>query len=52
MSRIEVADGVCLRRPGPTQGSRADDDDESTLCTIPKKRTKFSFAAVFMMQTM
>jgi len=28
MPRIEVADDICLRRPGPTQGCRADDDDD------------------------
>jgi hypothetical protein len=28
MSRIEVAGEICLRRPRPTQGCRADDDDD------------------------
>ena len=28
MPRIEVAGDICLRRPGPTQGCRADDDDD------------------------
>jgi hypothetical protein len=28
MPRIEVADDICLRRPTPTQGCTADDDDE------------------------
>jgi hypothetical protein len=27
MPRIEVAGDMCLRRPRPTQGCRADDDD-------------------------
>ena len=28
MPRIEVAGDVCLRRPRPTEGCRADDDDD------------------------
>jgi len=28
MPRIEVAGDICLRRPRPTQGCRADDDDD------------------------
>jgi len=28
MPRIEVADDICLRRPRPTQGCRADVDDD------------------------
>jgi hypothetical protein len=31
MPRIEVAGDICLRRPGPTQGCRADDDDDDEL---------------------
>jgi hypothetical protein len=30
MPRIEFAGDICLRRPRPTQGHRADDDDD--LC--------------------
>jgi hypothetical protein len=28
MSRIEVAGDICLKRPRPTQGCRAGDDDD------------------------
>jgi hypothetical protein len=28
MPRIEVAGDICLRRPRPTRGCRADDDDD------------------------
>jgi len=28
MPRIEVAGDICLRRPGPTEGCRANDDDD------------------------
>ena len=28
LPRKEVADDICLRRPGPTQGCRDDDDDD------------------------
>jgi len=28
VSRIEVAGDICLRGPRPTQGCRADDDDD------------------------
>jgi len=28
MSRIEVVGDICWRRPRPTQGCRADDDDD------------------------
>ena len=42
MSRIEVAVDICLTRPRPTQGCRADDDggdddddnDENPIVTI------------------
>jgi hypothetical protein len=27
MSRVEVAGDICLRRPRPTHGCRAEDDD-------------------------
>jgi len=51
MYTIEVADDICLRKPRPKQGCRADDDgDESTLFTIPEKH--FSFAPAFMMQAL
>jgi hypothetical protein len=33
MPRIEVAGDICLRRPRPTEGCRADDDDDSILNT-------------------
>ena len=32
MPRIEVAGDICLRRPRPTQGCRADDDDDYLSC--------------------
>ena len=28
MARIEIAGDICLRRPGSTQGCRADGDDD------------------------
>jgi hypothetical protein len=28
MSRIDVAEDICLRRPRSTQGCRADDDND------------------------
>jgi hypothetical protein len=28
MARLEVAGDICLRRPRPIQGCRADDDDD------------------------
>jgi hypothetical protein len=31
MSRIETAGNICLQRPRPTQGCRADDDDITKL---------------------
>ena len=31
MPRIEVAGDICLRRPRPTQGYTADDDDNLVL---------------------
>ena len=31
MPRIEVAGEICLRRPRPTQGCRADDDDDNNI---------------------
>jgi len=36
MPRIEDAGDICLRRPRPTQGCRADDDDDdvNTLCRL------------------
>jgi len=34
MPRIEDAGNICLRRPRPTQGCRADDDDLSPLTTL------------------
>jgi hypothetical protein len=34
MPRIEDAGDICLRRPRPTQGCRADDDDFSPLTTL------------------
>jgi len=40
MARIEIAGDICLRRPGSTQGCRADgddDDDECTYCVRVKK---------------
>jgi len=30
MPRIEIAGDICLRRPRPTQGSRANDDEDDT----------------------
>jgi len=35
MSRTEDTGDICLRRPRPTQGCRADDDDDSlnAICT-------------------
>ena len=32
MSRIEVAGDICLSRPRPTRGCRADDDDDDPFC--------------------
>jgi hypothetical protein len=34
MPRIEDTGDICLRRPRPTQGCRADDDDLSPLTTL------------------
>ena len=34
MPRIEDAGDSCLRRPRPTQGCRADDDDVNSLCCL------------------
>jgi hypothetical protein len=36
MPRIEVAGDICLRKPRPTQGCRADndDDDDSVVLTV------------------
>jgi len=31
MPRIEIGGDICLRRPRPTQGCRADDDDTDQL---------------------
>jgi len=28
LARLEVTGDICLRRPRPTQGCRADDDDD------------------------
>jgi len=30
--RIEVTGDICLRRSRPTQGCRADDDDDDIVC--------------------
>ena len=32
LPRIEDAGDICLRRPRPTQGYRADDDDSGNFC--------------------
>jgi hypothetical protein len=40
MRKIEVAGDICLRRPRPTQGCSADDDDDnddSRICGVRKE---------------
>jgi hypothetical protein len=40
MSRIEVTGDLCFRRPGPSQGCKADDDDdEKSLKITPRLDT-------------
>ena len=38
MSKIEVAGDICLRRPRPTQGCTADDDDDVENKVIYKNK--------------
>jgi hypothetical protein len=41
MPRIDVAGDICLRRPRPIQGCRADDDDDKKH-TLQKQKTNTS----------
>jgi hypothetical protein len=38
MHRIEVTGDICLTRPMPTQGCRADDDEEQRLNLHPTSK--------------
>jgi len=44
MPRVEVAGDIYLRRSRPSQGCRADDDDEISLKITPRLNTGHTWA--------